>query len=69
MLDPMAMLDRVIQRNPAVAQNPQAKAYIDLLRSGDAAKGEEVANNLLKTYGIDRDEALAQARRFFGGMR
>lgn len=66
MIDPSALVDRLLAKNPALGNNPQARAYIDLLKSGDAAKGEEVANNLLQTYGIDRNEALAQARRFFG---
>lgn len=65
-LDPVSILERWMGRNPSVAGNPQARAYIDILKSGDSARGEEVASNLLQTYGMDRETALAQARRFFG---
>lgn len=69
MIDPVAVVDRIVSRNPGLASNPQAKAYLDVLRGGDRSRGEELANNLLQTYGIDREEALAQAKRFFGAMR
>lgn len=69
MIDPVSLVDRILAKNPTMASNPQARAYLDVLRGGDRAKGEELANNLLQTYGIDREEALAQAKRFFGAMR
>lgn len=62
------MVDSMIKRltaNPAIADNPQARSFIDVLQSGDSAKGEELANNLLETYGMTKEDALAQARRFF----
>lgn len=33
---------------------------------GDSAKGQEVANNILKTYGMTKDQAMSQAFKFFG---
>lgn len=56
----------IIGRNPALEQNPNARQMIDVIRSGDAKRGEQIANNLCETYGIKPEEALAQARRFFG---
>lgn len=62
------MVDSMLKRltaNPAISDNPQARTYIDVLQSGDAQRGEEIANNLLETYGMTKDQALAQAKQFF----
>lgn len=62
---PIQSMLKMLTANPAIADNPQARTYIDVLQSGDAAKGEEIANNLLETYGMTKEEALAKARQFF----
>lgn len=59
-----AMLKR-LNANPAIADNPQAQRYIQVLESGDAQQGEELANNLLETYGMTKEQAIEQAKRFF----
>lgn len=58
------IIDR-IKANPNIAGNPQALAYIEVLESGDSKRGQELANNLLNTYGMTREDALAQAKQFF----
>lgn len=55
----------LIQQNPALQNNPNAKEMIEVIRSGDTAKGEQIASNLCKTYGIDKNRAVQQARSFF----
>lgn len=55
----------LIQQNPALQNNPNAKEMIEVIRSGDIAKGEQIASNLCKTYGVDRNQAVQQARSFF----
>lgn len=59
-----SMIDR-IKAHPNIAANPQALAYIEVLESGDSKRGQELANNLLETYGMTREDALAQAKQFF----
>ena len=39
---------------------------LGVLMSGDKARCEELANNILQTRGISREDAVSQARRFFG---
>lgn len=58
------MLDRV-KSHPDIANNPQMLSYIEVLESGDSKRGEELANNLLETYGATKEDALNQARAFF----
>lgn len=55
----------LIQRNPQVANNPQAQEYLGVIQSGDNKKGEEIANNICKSYGVTPQEALEMARQFF----
>lgn len=69
----MAVMDNVLQAainhirsNPQVANSPMGKAALDIFESGDAARGEQMANNLLDSYGVSRDEALQRAASFFG---
>lgn len=65
MPNPMDFILRMIKNNPNIANNPQAQNYISILESGDAKKGEEVANNLCQTYGVTKEEAISQAKNFF----
>lgn len=46
--------------------NPMASGMLDVIESGDSRKGEKMADNLCRSMGISRDEAVSQARRFFG---
>lgn len=55
----------LVQKNPALANNPNAREMIDVIRSGDAAKGQQIAKNLCDTYGVKPDDAISQARSFF----
>lgn len=65
------MLDLILQRieqDPRIANNPNAKEMINVIKAGDSSRGEEMANNLLKSYGVSREEGLSQAQAFFGQM-
>lgn len=64
-INPMASMLAMIKANPAIAENPQMQAYIDVLESGDSKRGEELANNLLETYGVSKEDALKEAKAFF----
>lgn len=65
MINPIQAMVNQIKSSPQIASNPQMLAYIEVLESGDSKRGEELANNLLQTYGVTKDEALAQAKQFF----
>lgn len=65
MLDPAKFAMQMIQNNPQVMNNPMAKEYLQIIQNGDSAKGQEVANNILKTYGMTKEQALGQAAQFF----
>lgn len=56
----------VLRTRPDIAGNPRAQEMLEILQNGDSRRGEEVAGNILKTYGVTKEQALAKARRFFG---
>ena len=59
-----ALIFRAAQSH-ALSSNPNARSMLEVVQSGDSARGEQIANNLLKTYGVSKEDALAQAKRFF----
>lgn len=65
MIDPRQMAMNLISQNPAIANNPQAQEYLKVIQSGDAQRGQEIAENLCQTYGVSREDAISQAKRFF----
>lgn len=66
MFNVQQLIGMLLQRNPAVANNPQARQMLEVIQSGDNDKGQEIANNILQSRGISKDDALNQAHRFFG---
>lgn len=56
----------MINRNPRVASNPQFKQMIDVIQNGNDEQGQQIAENICKTYGVSKEDAVADAKRFFG---
>lgn len=56
----------MIAKNPQIANNPRNKEMFNVIQSGDTKKGQEIAQNLCNTYGVSQQEAIDQARKFFG---
>lgn len=62
-LEQVAMM--LLQKNPNIANSPQGQQFMDILKSGDAARGQQMAQNFCQSYGVTTDEALRQAQQFF----
>lgn len=56
----------LLQRNPNMANNPRAQQLLQMIQNGDSAQGEKMAENLCETYGMTKDQALTEAKKFFG---
>lgn len=61
------MVMNIILNNPNMQQrfinNPVTANYLNVLKSGDQAQGEALANQLLQTYGLSKEEAIQQAQQ------
>lgn len=55
----------ILSKNPRVANNPQAKELLNVISSGDAKRGEEIATNICNTYGVSKEEAIKKASSYF----
>lgn len=56
----------IISNNPSFANNPRAQEYISIIKNNDSKRGNEIAQNLCATYGMPVDQAVGQAKQFFG---
>lgn len=52
----------IIFQNPQIANNPNARAMVDVIKSANSKAGIEIANNLLHTYGLSKEDGIAQAK-------
>lgn len=55
----------LINRNPKIVNNPQAREYLNVIQSGDEQRGQQLAKNLCESMGVKPEEAYSQARNFF----
>lgn len=65
MITPMQFLQNALRNNPNIMSNPQAQNYINILQSGNAQAGQRLAENLLNTYGMTKEQGMAQVRQYF----
>lgn len=56
---------RQLQQRQEVTDNPIAREWLDVVRSGDSKRGEEIARNLCENSGVTVQQAMEEARRFF----
>lgn len=54
-----------IKSNSQFKDNPMAQGMLDVIESGDAKKGEQMALNLCETMGVTPEKAIKQAKQFF----
>ena len=56
----------MLAKNPNIANNPRNAEMFSAIQNGDQAKGEQIARNLCESYGVTPEEAMKQAKSFFG---
>ena len=59
----------LLRKRPEIAGNQRAQEMLKIVQDGDDAKGEELANNLLRNYGMTKQQGIEAAQRFFQGRR
>lgn len=56
---------QMMARNPNLANNPQAMHMLQVIQSGDSMEGQKIAENLLNSYGVSKEQGIQQAKNFF----
>lgn len=51
----------LIQNNKNIQASPIGQQFTQILQSGNAQAGEALANNILQSYGLSKEEAIKQA--------
>lgn len=65
MNNPMSMLLNMAMQDSNIANNPRAQEMLQVIQSGDAQKGQQIAMNLCKTYGVSKEQAVGMATEYF----
>lgn len=66
MFNPQQLIQMLMQRNPAIMNNPNAQNMLNVVTSNDVNKGEQIARNLCQSYGVPPEQVYQQAKKFFG---
>lgn len=65
MFDMRSFALNLLSQNPNVRANPQMQEMLSVIQSGDSVRGQQIAENLCNTYGVSKENAIANARNFF----
>lgn len=57
------MAAQMIRNNPNIQQSPFAQAGMNAILNNDAKAGEQLANNILKSVGMTKEQAMELARK------
>lgn len=60
---------KALMAHPAVRNNPMAQQMMNVIITDDNVTGQQIANNICKSYGMSREQMVQQAMNFFGGRR
>lgn len=55
----------LLGKNPNVANNPNAQRFIQVIKEGNSSEGEQIAQNICDSYGVTKEQAIQEAKRFF----
>lgn len=53
----------IVKSNPQFAESPMGQNFLEALENRDVAKGEEMANNVLKNNGLSKEEGLKDVQQ------
>lgn len=53
----------IVKSNPQFAESPMGKNFLEALETRDVAKGEEMANNVLKNHGLSKEEGMKDVKK------
>lgn len=63
-VSPQQFVQRMVQMNPQMLNNPQYKHYYDVIMSGDQNAANQLAQNLCNSYGVTPQQGMQQFQQF-----
>lgn len=67
-MSPQQILQQAMRMNPNIANNSQVQQYIQVLMSGDARKGQELAQNICGSFGVTPEQGVQQCQQYLSNM-
>lgn len=69
MFDSFKFAKNFLQNNPSVQNTPNGKEYAEVIMNNDEKRGIEIANNILRAYGVTKEQALQRFAEMFGSNK
>lgn len=66
MINPQQFAMNILLNNPRIVNQPNAADMIQAIQNNDNARGEQLANNILSSMGMTKEQALQLAAKRFG---
>lgn len=58
------IINALVQRNPQVANNPEVQEILNVIRTGDAQRGQQIAENLCRNNGMTKEQGYQSAAQW-----
>lgn len=68
MPDIMQFALMALNANPKFKNSPMGQQLTQCIQNNDVQRGEALANNIIQTYGLTREQATQQATQGIRGM-
>ena len=65
MFDPKMFAMNVLRQNPSISQNPRNQDLLQVIQSGDNTRGQQIDENLCKTYGVKNKQEVNMVTALF----
>ena len=59
----MDIASQMIRNNPNIQQSPFAQAGVNAILNNDVKAGEQLANNILQSVGMTKEQAMQLAKK------
>lgn len=56
----------LLNQNQFQPTNQNGQEMVNTIRNNDSQRGEELANNILKSYGLTKEQGIEKAKQYFG---
>lgn len=66
--NPMNLAVAALNANPKFKSKPMAQELLRCIQNNDQAAGIAMANNILQSYGLDKEQAVQQAQNGLAQM-
>lgn len=64
-MNPLQLAAQMMQKNPNLANNPEAQRMLSVLQNGSQEEQKQLAQEICQARGISLEEGVQQAKSYF----